>query len=54
MLPYGCIMPFYFMGTLRHSADALEASLTEICLPPTTPLWFPSLMEPITDSGQLQ
>jgi hypothetical protein len=30
MLPYGHIMPFYFMGTLRHSADALEASLTEM------------------------
>ena len=54
MLPYGCIMPFYFMGTLRHSADALEASLTETCLLTIMPpLWFPSLMEPITNSGQL-
>jgi hypothetical protein len=53
MLPYGRIMPFYFMGTLRHSADALEASLTEICLPPTTPLWSPSLMEPTIGFGRL-
>ena len=25
MLPYGCIMPFYFMGTSRCSADAFES-----------------------------